>query len=204
MGGGKVGKCMTHRSPRRWGSQGHKRDNPPPLPQQLQDWGGGILLISPLLGAMEPHPRNTVGVALPDHNLLCFLFILKTKTRKGIMQRKQEQKVNQKQDRKIAPQPETRIKIITKLDTHCNVTSQSNCSAGFPWSSGQMWHSHVALQQQFTGSSIHRCSPLGFPSSLDIPPPGKTPMLLARMGHTSLQPHVQLQENACIFGPEDK
>ena len=55
------------------------------------------------------------------------------------------------------------------------VTSLVNQTVNLLVSHGQMWHFHVALQQQFTRSNIHRRSPLGLPYSLDVPPPRKLP-----------------------------
>ena len=58
------------------------------------------------------------------------------------MQRKQEQQNQPKIGQENNTATSKRIKA--KLDTNCNVTSQSDHSTGFPWSSGQMQHSHVA------------------------------------------------------------
>ena len=74
---------------------------------------------------------------------------------------------------------------------HGGVTSESDHSAGFPGSPAQKRHSHAALQNQFTGSCNGRHSPLGSLSSLDVPPPGRTPVLLAQRSHMSRLPWVQ-------------
>ena len=66
------------------------------------------------------------------------------------MQRKHEQQSQPKIKQGGTITTKTRIKIITKLDTDCNVTSQSGHSAGFQWSPGRMQHSQVALISRIT------------------------------------------------------